>query len=328
MQRKILLNQLKLSYSPTSNFDFATLRKDIDFQRSLLKSSLYIICQRPEIRFDNITNNENEKCIEFEIRQNENDSILKCKVPIFQEHIATDPLKEVLLNFGSNDPKNVIKSFPLNNIHGIKFYQENISKENFLIWFSPEKFLQNYWKGYIEAEIEGDISNFTKYKVHYIGKSTDQEIWERLTGHSTLQDILSKEYPFVFGSLPTHEISLLLFEFQENLTLQTFDTKSAIDDMIDSLMGRNLPEQKTIFLDAEKALIKAMQPKHNKIMFKNYPKSKDGLQNHNYNSLSYTFIDPITLQYENGEIRGGLNFMGGDTIFISENSEFEILIHK
>jgi hypothetical protein len=94
--------------------------------------------------------------------------------------------------------------------------------------------------------------------------------------------------------------------------------------MIDSLLGTNMPEQKTIFLDAEKALIKAMQPKYNKESYENYPKSKDGLYKHNYDSYSYSFIDPIILKYGVNEIEGGLNYMGGDTIFVKDNKIIEV----
>lgn len=325
---KILFNQLLLAYSPLCNYDFTILKKDPIIQEIIEKSSLYVIAQRPEIRFDNIINNENEKTIEFEIRQHNNPNILKCKVPLFQENIATDPKNEILLYLGSNDKNNDFKKTPICNVHGMKFYEKSISDENFLIWFSPEKFLQNYWKGHLLAEIEGNIHDFTKYKVHYVGQATKQDIWKRLTGHDKLQDILSLEYPLTYGSLPTHEIAILLFCFQDNLQMHSFGDNSSIEEMVNSLMGENMPEQRTIFLDAEKALIKAMQPKYNDELFNNYPKSKDGLYKHNYDSISYSFSDQITLVYDKGEIQGGLTYWGGDTIIISKNETMELLKHK
>lgn len=326
--RKILFNQLLLAYSPLCNYDFTILKRDPIIQEIIENSSLYVIAQRAEIRFDNIVNNEEEKLIEFEIRQYNNPNILKCKVPIFQENIATDPKKEVLLYLGSNDINNDFTKRPVNNVHGMKFYEKNVSDENFIVWFSPEKFLQNYWKGHLIADIEGNIHEFTKYKVHYVGQATKQDIWKRLTGHDKLQDILSLEYPLTYGVLPTHEIAILLFKFQENLQMHTFGNNSVIDDMINSFMGNNMPEQRTIFLDVEKALIKAMQPKYNDELFKSYPKSVDGLYKHKYDSISYSFIDPITLLYENGEIKGGLTYMGGDTIIVQNNKTIELFKHQ
>ena len=98
---------------------------------------------------------------------------------------------------GTDDPNSDISKQLLNHINGLKFFSND---ETFIVWFSPEKFLHNYWVGFFNANIKGNIRNFTKYKVHYIGKATDQDIWRRLTGHAALQDILSLEFPFSFGS--------------------------------------------------------------------------------------------------------------------------------
>lgn len=310
-----------------SSYDFSILKSDEIVQGLLRQSSLYIIGQRPILSFENLTMNDDEKYITFEIHQKENPSIIKFKLPFFQENIATNYEKDVVLVIGSNDPNHIFDRNNITNVHGLKFYEISNNEENFLVWFSPEKFLTNFSRGHIEAGIEGNLRDFLKYKVHYVGKATDQDIWKRLTGHETLQDILSLECPFVYGSLPSHEIVLLLFEFHDNLTMQTFDVNSSPEEMTDSLMGKNYPEQKTVFLDAEKALIKAMQPKHNKILFKNYPKSKDGLYKHNFDNYGFTFMDSITLEYEKGEIRGGLNMMGGDIISIKNNEDFELFIH-
>jgi hypothetical protein len=63
-----------------------------------------------------------------------------------------------------------------------------------------------------------------------------------------------------------------------------------------------------------------MKPIYNKELFSNYPKSEDGLYKDNYDAISYTFIDPIKLVYEQGEIVGGLTHIGGDAILILDCS--------
>ncbi|MBU2020644.1 MAG: hypothetical protein KJ941_13445, partial [Bacteroidetes bacterium] len=83
-----------------------------------------------------------------------------------------------------------------------------------------------------------------------------------------------------------------------------------------------------VFLDAEKALIKAMQPEYNKEMFNNYPKSKDGLYKDNYDSIAYTVMDPIKLIYSKDEIRGGLSPWGGDSIGVFDNKDFKLTKHE
>ena len=72
-----------------------------------------------------------------------------------------------------------------------------------------------------------------------------------------------------------------------------------------------------------------MQPKYNKEMFKRYPVSRDGLYKENYNTILYTFKDPIILDYSLGEIEGGLTpHLGGDLIVITNNENFELIKYK
>ncbi len=329
MDRKELIIEFTLAYSPLCNSDFTAIKTDTEFQEIIdkTKSSLYAIVQRPEIRFDNITINEKEEAIDFEIRQHNNPHVLKCKIPYFQKHIA-DPADKVLVYFGSHDKYNNLNASPFNNIHGIKFYRKNNKLENCLLWISPEKFLQHYWDGCLDAEIQGNIRDFTKYHVHYVGQATKQNILKRLTGHEKLQDILSLEHPFKYGSLPTHEISILLFSFKYIRQMHKFGQNSNIDEIEDSLMGNNLPELRTIILDLEKALINEIEPEYNEQLFKNYPKSSDGLNKHNYDSISYSFTDPITLVYAKGQIEGNLDFLDRDTIIIHDNKKMELIKHK
>ncbi len=322
---KSLLNKLKLAYSPLNNRDFTVLKGDQDIQGNLRRSSLYIICQRPELFFKNIRPVTEKQSVHLEIHQEGNPSHLKIEFPIFQDNLAQDPTKFINTYFGSHRDIESLDN-GIDHAYGFKLYEsdEENKLDKFIAWFSPEKLLHNIWLGIIIADIIGDIREFTRYNVHYIGKATDQEIWKRLTGHATLQDILSIENPINWGSLPTHEISLLFFYFQDNMQIESFSNDADIDEMVKAIMGESVPEQKTIFLDAEKALIKAMNPKYNKELFKNYPVSRDGLYNEKFTTISYTFTDPITLVYETGDIRGGLHQWGGDSIVIESNSSFRI----
>lgn len=312
-----------LAYSPMCNYEFEFLKEDPIVQEILQESSLYIIAQRPVLSFENIyKENVDFPIISFEIHQQGNPEILKCKLPLFQKYLANDPEKEIILNLGSKNPNFKSTGFPINNVHSLKFYEH---PDKFLAYFSPEKFLQNYWKGYYDAEIEGDYKKLTKYKVHYVGEATKQDIWKRLTGHATLQKVLGTEYPLTFGDLPTHEIAILFFKFEDNLTISSYGPESSTEDLIEGFKHKNFPEQSTIFLDAERALIKAMQPKYNKVVYNNYPKSKNGLYEYNFDKYSYTFIDDITLQYEQGEICGRTGYFNGDTIVIENNERLLIL---
>lgn len=328
MTRKSLLNQIELAYAPLTAYEFAVIKDDRSIERALEKASLYIIGQRPVITFENVIPDTTVYQLNFEIHQKGNSNVLKCKLPFDQEifGLMEDNVVDVAFNYLNKTNKEI--GLPFNNIHGFSLVAHRNGGREFLIWFSPEKLLQNWWRKLIECEIDGDWESFLHYKVHYVGKATKQSILKRLKGHSTIQDILSLESPVTEKQLPANEIVILPFKFQDNLQIQSFGPRADTKDMIASLLGKNYPIQEKVFLDAEKALIKAMQPSYNKEMFDNYPVSKDGLYNDNYDAISYTFIDPIVLTYDEGTIRGGLTFIGGDAILILDNSDFKLVRHE
>ncbi|MCW3788300.1 hypothetical protein [Plebeiibacterium sediminum] len=325
MDDKRLINKLELAYAPMTAYEFAVTKNDTDIEQALFKASLYLIAQRAVITFENIVPDENEYKLNFEIHQKGNPNILKCRLPLAQSIVNTNENDTILIAFNDLDKSTTQNFPPYFNIHGFSLVKQQKEKEEFLIWFSPEKLLQNWWKGYIECEIEGDYKSFLRYQVHYVGKATKQGILKRLTGHSTFQDILSLEESVTEKQLPANEIVILSFEFEENIQMQTFGSYSDIKSMTSALLGENYPEQETIFLDSEKALIQAMKPNYNKELFKNYPISKDGLYDLNYKVISYSFIDPITLIYDEGEIIGKKHAFGGDLIVISDNKEFRLI---
>ncbi|WP_040005660.1 hypothetical protein [Fibrisoma limi] len=328
MNRKSLLNQLELAYAPLTAYEFAIVKDDKLIERALEKASLYLIGQRPVSTFENVIPDTTVYQLNFEIHQRGNPNILKCKLPFDQEifGLMQDNVVDVAFNYLDRPIKQ--EKCPFQNIHGFSLVRHTENGKEFIIWFSPEKLLQNWWKGFIDCEIQGDWKSYIKYKVHYVGKATKQSILKRLTGHSTFQDILSLEAPVTEKQLPANEIVILPFEFQDNLQIQSFGEEADTKDMVASLLGDNYPDQEKIFIDAEKALIKAIRPSYNKELFNSYPISRDGLYNDNYDAISYTFIDPIVLVYEEGEIRGGLTHTGGDTILIINNKEFKLVKHK
>ncbi len=328
MNRKSLINQLELAYAPLTAYEFAVVKNDELIERALEKASLYIIGQRPVITFENVVPDQSNYQLNFEIHQKGNPNILIGKLPLIQPIVGSIDEDTIAIAFNFLDKSIKQEQPPLVNIHGFSLVKYHENGNEFLIWFSPEKLLQNWWKGNINCEIEGDFRSFTRYRVHYIGKATKQSILKRLTGHSTFQDILSLETPVTKKQLPANEIVILPFEFQDNLQIQSFGSEADIDSMVAALQGENYPEQEKIFLDAEKALIKALKPVYNKEMFNNYPISKDGLYEDNYDAISYTFIDPITLIYDEGEISGALTPIGGDFIIVTDNKELKLIKHE
>lgn len=327
MNRKSLINQLELAYAPLTAFEFAKLKDDKLIEEALNQASLYLIGQRPVITFENVIPDRTVYQLNFEIHQKGNPNILKCKLPFDQEVLG---LKEsnvyVALNYLDKSIKQ--QAPPFANIHGFSLGRHHEKQREFVVWFSPEKLLQNWSKGIIQCDIDGDWKSFTNYKVHYVGKATKQSILQRLTGHATFQDILSLESPVTEKQLPANEIVILAFEFHDNIQIHSFGDRAKTKDMVAAFLGKNYPDQEKVFLDAEKALIKAMQPSYNKELFKSYPKSKDGLYNDKYTAIVYTFMDSLVLIYDDGEIRGGISPLGGDAILILDNSTFKLEKHE
>lgn len=327
MESKSLLNQLELAYAPLTAYEFAITKQDKLIEFALIEASLYIIAQRPVITFENVVPDKQNYNLNFEIHQRGNGNILKGSLPLIQKSAGSKKNDNIAIAFNFLDKTKKQEQPPFNNIHGFSLMKHSETDNEFLLWFSPEKLLQNWWKGNIDCQIDGDYKSFLKYKVHYVGKATRQGILKRLTGHSTLQDILSLETPVTEKQLPANEIVILPFEFQDNLQIMSWGPESETENMTQALMGELYPEQEKVFLDAEKALIKAMTPSYNKELFKNYPKSKDGLYQDDYDVITYTFIDPITLIYDEGQIIGGLTPFGGDSILILDNEELKLKKH-
>ncbi len=321
--KKIIENKLELAYSAITGFEFALVKEDFYLEKALEDASLYVIGQRPIITFENLFIYEEN--IYFEIHQRGNPNVLKGILPVLQSELGLS--KKGYINIALNfiDKKNVKTSQPFFDLYGFSIVNEFLNKEKTTIWLSPEKLLFNWWRKRIRCEIEGNYKSFLEYKVHYVGKATKQSILKRLTGHSTFQDILSIENPITYKDLPKHEISILCFKFSDNVEISVFGEDSKTDEMVKTMMGENFPNNEKIFLDAEKALIQAMKPNYNKELFKNYPKSKDGLYSHKYDYISYSITDPIKLIYKEGEICGGNNFDGGDIIEIKNNTDFALI---
>ncbi|HLW42277.1 MAG TPA: hypothetical protein VKY82_07915 [Flavobacterium sp.] len=314
--------KLGLAYSPLCNHDFEIIKSEKIVQQILEGAMLYAIGQRSILTFENIVPTEDETALNFEIHLQGTDLKLTCSLPLYQEHIGQDESEGVNVEFGSYDPDWYQKTPPINDVNGIRFYDKDM---NFLLWLSPDKFLHHYWNNVISATVVGDIRPFTEFKIHYVGKATDQEVWDRLTGHYSLQKILGLERPNIKGTLPTHEITLLIFRVVDKMEFSILGDD--VDTFVDKLVEPKLPDDKTVSLDAEKALVKLLNPEYNHPTkrFPNYPKSTDGLHKFEFDRFAYLIKEDITLVYNDVEIVGASVENKADIIGISNNESMEII---
>ncbi|MBS7563954.1 hypothetical protein KHS38_06010 [Mucilaginibacter sp. Bleaf8] len=326
MGTKNLFNYLKLAYTPVSNYDFVTIQDSPQLCTYMNSGKIYMIVQRPVLSFENLTVdnlNIRNPNITFQIRQRGNENVIKASMPMYQESFGashTTTNMEFRIEYTYPKPKNHSANLPFYQVANFIFKPEGGD----YVWFSPEKFLYHYLRESIEARVEGKIEDFLKYKLHYIGKATEQDIVKRLTGHSHLQEILSLEHPINYGSLPTDEIVLLFFNFDNNIHMRSFEEDDDIRVAVNMVKGINPIDQRTIYLDAEKAFINALKPNYNKQLYNQYPKSKDGLFSHDLDVYTYNIIDPITLIYDGGEIRGNSESYRGDWIVVKKGKPAEI----
>jgi hypothetical protein len=333
MFSKRLFNKLKLSFSPLSNYDYVLLTAQTSLPDILADSHIYMIVQRPCLTFEELyvdPTNEDDPVLRFKICKKGTDDHLECSFP-YRRGMFKELFKEKMGLIFTPDYEFINQQYTDPPFYHIANFLMCADEDGYGSWFSPEKFLFERWNDFYESEVKGDISDFLKYQVHYIGKATEEHIIKRLTGHEHLQDILTVEFPLHYGSLPTDEIAILFYEFSDNIHLAMFGPEDDIGlDLFQQMLDGNLPvvPKKKIYLDAEKALIHALKPKHNKIFYKDYPRSKDGLQQEHLDVYTYTFFDPITLVYAEGEIVGSDHFIEADTLLVNKGAPLEILKHE
>lgn len=321
MTKGILINDLELGYAPMSAYDFRKLIQDDEFINNVFDSHLYIIAQRNEVTFKNFFFWEDQLDISFDIVQKGNNEIIRCMLPFIQENITTDLTKTIDLRL--HNRKNTIEKKvapPFDGTQGFSIVQRDLisGRTNNVGWFSPDKLFQNYWKGHIRAKFNGDWSKMLKYKVHYVGKSTEQNICRRLSNHSTFQEILTNQEPFSYGSIPSNEIMILLFRIKDNNAIMKWGAEATGEEMAKYMTDYVLPSKKVISLDAEKALIKHMQPGYNRVLFKNFPSKTDLVNVDYHNLILYGLTDPIELIYDKGTISGNIDFSDRDYISVEQ----------
>lgn len=319
MTKGILLNDLELGYAPLSAYHFAKFIKDKEFHGNVLDSHIYIIAQRREVTFSNFFFWEKDLELSFDIDQEDNSVTVRCLLPLIQENIARDKTKsiELRLHNRKSTPYKIVGP-PFKGTQAFTIQSTNPATGNSkrLAQFTPDKLLQNYWKGHIQAKFDGDYSKILEYNVRYVGKSTEQNICERLSNHSTFQEILANQNPLSFQNIPSNEIMIMLFRVKDNNTIVKWGENATPEEMSDYLTKYTLPSDKAISLDAEKALIKHLQPDYNKILYKSFPGKGDLVNIDYHNLLLYGLSDPIRLIFKKGELAGNIDWSERDYISV------------
>jgi hypothetical protein len=97
----------------------------------------------------------------------------------------------------------------------------------------------------------------------------------------------------------------MLYRIKDNNTIVKWGDDATPTEMSNYLLDYMLPSKKTISFDAEKVLIKHLQPGYNRILYNSFPGKGDLVNMDYHNVILYGLSDPIKLIYNNGELKGG-----------------------
>lgn len=298
---KIIHPEFAMSYPAMTVYEFEHFKKEEEVLECWHKSSVYIICQRPVLYFDEIIVDQETSGFTLKIKQrnDEREVLVNFNIPDNDSFFESSDGVWSEINYYDEEHSN---EQPYMNVAGIKFFD---NKHEFIFWMTPERLLYSFWTGQFAADFEGDIHDFLKYTVHYIGQSKNQNIWDRLTGHEKLSKVLALEHPFIKGEFSSYELSLIFLElkgFREDIFFAPSDDESV---EITDIYGNKLDEDEVANLcllsdfetikpyainDFEAYLINMLEPEHNDIKFKNYPEIKSGFRSIGYAGANYKIL--------------------------------------
>ncbi|MFW0693377.1 hypothetical protein ACN091_03790 [Aliarcobacter butzleri] len=307
---KTQINILRLVSPPITNYDAERFKDDKSWKETLSSSNLYMIVQCYESFF---IYNEDELF----------DSISKSftlKLKIVVDNIESSfeiNLHEFANLYGIDLEKSEIScGFNKSTIIFSELEIGTNTKIRTIETMTPKMVLA--LKSYGFDSLFVNFTNFiklNKYYLHYIGISKSQDSFSRLVvkPHDKRLRILSNENTFDRNTRLTDEIMLLFFKI-EPFRIQINET---IDDSLNYTR---------LIADAEKAFISILNSDYNKIKYKDYPKTNDGLYNDNFTSYSYMLGNQLTLVTSDTTIKGDMfseyNLMcdNADTIMIQGDS--------
>ncbi len=294
-----------------SAYEFEFLKSEAATKSLLKPCTIYFIIQRPLVYFNNMRIDTG--VISFEITDGSSNPPLKCHFePSVNGFCREDEDIFTEVHFYKKIPDT---EQPFFDVAAFSLFSLN---EEFLGYFSPQNFIYRYLSNVINAKIEGNITDYLDYDVHYIGKAFSQEIWNRLTGHHKMQSILTLENSLNTKSLKApFEIAILMLAidgFSETVLcpfsgfglsqgaepiLHEFTSEDGDDSYEQYFLPNLASDAEELTTEVEAMLVNQFKPKYNKVIFENYPNIKGGTRSAGYTE-SKLMIEklPATLRTE------------------------------
>ena len=281
--------------------DFCYLYNDKELKRIAEDSSLYFILQRPCLIFRNI------KCsINFltgEITQPLTGINIQFQLPLYQKDvIETENTSNIELHLCYNKSlKNEENPNDFIDVIIIKIPEE----KNFTKLITPDTILRSHYNKNWKVNIKGEIKKLLEFDVKYIGHSVKQFIAKRIKNHSNIQRILTTSLPIQKGMQISKELCICLLEINDILETKTISQNDYLSENNSNLL--KLPNEESIYYDAEKAYIKFFSKSNNSLLenkdlYTSYPKGTNGLFDEKYENIIYNIQDEITFKYGDKEL--------------------------
>lgn len=295
----ILETNLRLTHAPISIKDFNRIKKALVLEPELWrekerldKASIYIIGKREVPVFVPRREISNESCLILDVE------VGKASFRIFI-HACTN------------------SKYSLNGFAGIKTEPEGLEKAQ-KVWlfafndkgevvsnigFTFDELIYYCRNDLFHITMQGEFTTALTYEVLYVGKSVEEKLTQRFKAHHALQDMLIEERVISPSFDKSEELILMPFTIDSHMcTMLTGFSQE--NDWKKALIGDFDVTTNQISLDAEKALVHSMNPKYNRIRFKNYPFSKDGLYKSDASVFCYSIAENMILKYDAGNIIG------------------------
>lgn len=282
---KTIINQLNLVYPPITFQEAMWLKEEHEVVDYIKNAKIYMIVQREVLKIDDFSFDKSSFTFRFRIKMGN----------------ISSPFIEIYLSNIIEDIE-IIKKDLVIEISEKIFRVTKESENKVIYWFSPDVFLYYLWRNkfilgenvYIDGDF--DFKVFTEFKLHYIGKTVNC-IFDRLfKGHHALSKISLKEIAINNNTKLEDELMLLMFEMNP-LNINVLE-----DNVLEDLFYTASSDK--LVSDVEKAFINILKPIYNKTLYKQYPRSKDGLNTDNVDSYMYLISEDILLRTYENEIKG------------------------
>jgi len=253
------------------------------------QSDFYMICARPQGRFDDFKVDEDAGRLHFSIEV----AGIGKDVGYF-DFSRLDEFKNVV------SPIDV--RFEFHADHFIIWVEKASGAETPIAGFSVEDVL--FFRGRKDQSF-GGLSRHLElatYDLLYVGIAKVGDSYDRLftNGHFARQQILASEPQREPGAKVSDETFLFLFNV-EPLFVRTFGPESDVDEHAFDFSY----DAKRLVADAEKAFVSLLKPNYNRKLYVNYPRGKDGLYSEGYTAYAYSISEGIGLRTKFGLIKGG-----------------------